>query len=130
MCNADLDQLLLIDDEVIAELRDVMQEDFIVLIHHFVSDAPLQFDLLQAAIDERDADGLYRIAHKFKSSCGSIGVPRLAELIRRLEQAGRQKVLDGAAELLARAQAVATETVAGLQVIIQSPLPVGKGRGD
>ena len=118
MCNADLDQLPLIADEVIAELRDVLQEDFVVLIRHFVNDAPLQFDLLRAAVEERDPDGLYRIAHKFKSSCGSIGVPRLAGLIRRLEQAGRQKVLDGAPELLAHAQAVATDTVASLQAII------------
>lgn len=114
MCNSELDQLPLIDDEVITELRDVMEEDFADLIHNFLSDVPVQFGLLRAAVDQEDADQLYHAAHKFKSSCGSIGAPRLAELIRRLEQAGRQKALDSSAELLARAQAVAAETAASL----------------
>lgn len=123
MYNTDPDPLLLIDDSVIAELRDIMEEDFVDLLQTFISDVPIQFKLMQTAIDEQNADSLYHIAHKLKSTCGSLGAPRLAELIRQLEQAGRQTVLDGTAELLACAQAVATETVAGLQAIIQPSLP-------
>lgn len=114
MCNPELDQLPSIDDECFAELRDVMGDDFADLIHDFLSDVPVQFDLLQTAIDREDADQLYHAAHKFKSSCGSIGAPRLAELIRRLELAGRQKTLGSSTELLAQARAVAAETMAGL----------------
>ncbi len=116
MSDADLNQLLLLDDEVLTELRDIMEETFADLLHTFLNDLSVQIDHMQAAIAGDNADELYHIAHKLKSSCGSIGAPRLAELIRRLEQAGRQKTLDGSAELLRRVQAVAAETIAGLQV--------------
>lgn len=130
MPHSDLDLLLLIDDDVIAELRDILQEEFSDLIRDFVDDVPIQLALMQTAIDEGNADGLYRLAHKLKSSCGSIGAPRLAELVRQLEQAGRQATLDDTAALLARAQAVAHETVAGLHGMLQAALPfdpVGQG---
>lgn len=120
MHHTDPDPLLLIDAAVIAELRDIMQEDFVDLLQDFIDDVPIQIDLLHSAIAAGNADHLYRVAHKFKSSCGSLGAPRLAELSRQLEQAGRLATLEGGGELLTRTQAVATETVAGLQRILQS----------
>ncbi len=99
MPHSDLDLLLLIDDDVIAELRDILQEEFGDLVRDFVDDVPIQLELMQTALDQGNADGLYRLAHKLKSSCGSLGAPRLAELVRQLEQAGRQATLDGAATL-------------------------------
>ena len=120
---SDLDLLLLIDDDVIAELRDILQEEFGDLVRDFVDDVPIQLELMQTALDQGNADGLYRLAHKLKSSCGSLGAPRLAELVRQLEQAGRQATLDGAATLLAQAQATADDTVAGLRVILQAAPP-------
>jgi len=115
MSDADLNLLPLIDDEVIVELRDVMEDGFAELINIFLQDLPVQIEQLQGAIAQGNADDLYRVAHKLKSGCGSIGAPRLTELVRRLEQAGRQKTLEGAVELLRQAETVAGETVAGLQ---------------
>lgn len=115
MSEVDLDQLPLLDDEIIVELREVMEDEFADLLLNFLNDLPVQLDGLQTAIDRGDLDRLYRTAHKFKSSCGSIGALRLAELMRRLEQAGRQKKPDDTQEWLQRARAVAAETVAGLR---------------
>ena len=112
MSDAELDQWLLIDDEIIAELREVMEEEFADLIGSFLHDLPVQLDLIQEAIAQRDAAELYRIAHKFKSSCGSLGAMRLAELVRRLEQAGRQNALDGIDPELAETRRVAQQTTA------------------
>ena len=118
MSDVSLDQWLLVDDEIIAELREVMEEEFADLIGSFLNDLPVQLDLIQEAIAQSDAADLYRIAHKFKSSCGSLGAMRLAELFRRLEQAGRRNALDGAAELLTETRQVAQETVTQLAAML------------
>ncbi len=112
--DADPDQLPLLDEEIIAELREVMEDEFADLLQDFLSDLPLQLNRLQTAIAQGDGDGLYHTAHKFKSSCGCLGAARLMELIQRLELAGRRNTLDDAAELLRHARTVAAATVAGL----------------
>lgn len=115
MSNVDLYSLPLLDDEVIAELREIMDDQFASLIHLFLNDLPIQLNRLQTAVAQGDAAEIFQTAHKLKSSCGSIGAARLAELIRCLEQAGRQQILDDAGELLQHIQTVADETVACLQ---------------
>jgi histidine phosphotransfer protein HptB len=115
MNDADLDTFPLLDAEIIAELRDVMEKEFTVLINTFLNDLPIQLDRLHRAIDQGSAAEVYQAAHKLKSSCGSLGAFRLAELIRQLEQAGRLKTLDGAAELLQRIQVIAGETCVSLR---------------
>ena len=115
MSATDLNSLPLLDSEVIAELRDIMEDEFAELLNIFLNDLPVQLARMRAAVAQNNADELYQFAHRFKSSCGSLGALRLAELIQRLEQAGRQKNLNGAVELLQQTEAVAGETVAGLQ---------------
>lgn len=110
MSDADLDHLPLLDREIILELREVMEDEFADLLQNFLNDLPLQLDRLQQAADRGDADQLYQIGHKFKSSCGSLGALRLAELVQRLEQAGRSNRPDAAARWLEKARTVAAET--------------------
>jgi HPt (histidine-containing phosphotransfer) domain-containing protein len=119
MSEVDLNQLPLLDDEIIVELREVMEDEFADLLLNFLNDLPVQLDRLQTAIDRGNLDELYQTAHKFKSSCGSIGAPRLAELMLRLEQAGRWKKPDDTLAWLRQARAVAAETVAGLQAQLE-----------
>ncbi|MDS4025819.1 MAG: Hpt domain-containing protein [Candidatus Contendobacter sp.] len=115
MSDADLNALPLLDDEVITELRDIMEEDFAELLGVFLSDLPVQIARLQDAAVQGNADELYQIAHKLKSSCGSIGATRLTELVRRLEQIGRLKTLDVTTTLLRQVEMVTSETIAALQ---------------
>ena len=114
MRDIQLDPLLLLDDEIIAELREVMEEEFADLISAFLNDLPVQLDSLQVAITAGVAADVYQIAHKLKSSWGSIGAAQLAERVRQLEQAGRQNALDGTAALLAETRSVAQATTVRL----------------
>jgi HPt (histidine-containing phosphotransfer) domain-containing protein len=119
MNDANLDPPLLLDEEIIAELREVMEGEFANLIDSFLTDLPMQLDYLQAAIFQDSAGEVYRIAHKLKSSCSALGALRLAEWVRRLEMAGRQNALDHAPELLDTARTVAQETIAGLRMRLE-----------
>lgn len=113
----DLNPPLLLDEGTIAELRDVMEDEFVDLIDSFLSDLPVQVDALQIAVTGQSADEVYRIAHRLKSSCGTIGALRLTEGVRQLELAGRQNTLDLAPELLDRIRAVAEETIVELRAL-------------
>ena len=117
MNDADIDALPLLDAEIIAELREVMEDEFGNLIAAFLDDLPLQLKQLQVAVAAQDAENIYQTAHKLKSSCGNLGALRLMELFRRLEQAGRLHKLDGAAELLQHTQIAADEAAACLRAV-------------
>lgn len=115
--DVDLDALPLLDAEVIAELREIMEDEFIGLIEMFLNDLPIQMERLQIAVAQSDAETVYRVAHRIKSSCGNLGALRLMELIRRMEQAGRRQVLNDAADLLRCVQTDAEATCAGLRAL-------------
>lgn len=104
-------QLPLIDDEILAELRDVMEEGFADLVKRFLDELPVQLAHLRRAVQEGVADDIYRIAHRLKTSCGNLGTMRLMEWVRQLEQAGRQNALNGVTEMLEETQAVAEQTM-------------------
>ena len=115
MNDTDLDRLPVLDNEIVNELREIMEDEFSELLHTFLGDLPLQLDRLQVAMAQSDADAIKTIAHTLKPTCAYLGALRLTELFRRLEQAGREKTLDGVADLLEQARAVARATIAGLQ---------------
>jgi HPt (histidine-containing phosphotransfer) domain-containing protein len=101
----------LLDGEVLVELREVMEDEFTGLVNRFLGDLPLQMDHLRHAVLLGSAAEVHQIAHELASSCGNLGAIRLAEWVRRIEQAGRQNVLDGVAEMLAETSAVAEDTM-------------------
>ncbi|MCP5158005.1 MAG: Hpt domain-containing protein [Gammaproteobacteria bacterium] len=115
MGNTDIGQLPLLDDETFAELRDIMEDEFIRLVNRFLDDLPIQLDHLHRAVLQGSTTDVHRIAHKLKSSCGNLGTTRLTEWVRQLELAGRQDTLDGVAEALQETRAVAEKTIALLQ---------------
>lgn len=68
----------------------------------FLEQGPKSFASLGAALDAGDASEVKAVAHSLKGSYRSLGVPRLAEISRRLEE-------DGAAGNLERGPVLLTE---------------------
>lgn len=77
--------LPLLDDEIICTLREVMGEDFSLLMETFVRDSSERIGALASSIHAGDADAVRRGAHSFKGSSGNVGAVRLAEACRLLE---------------------------------------------
>jgi HPt (histidine-containing phosphotransfer) domain-containing protein len=59
---------------------------------------------LRAAIEAGDAAGLRMAAHTLKSNAATFGGDELAETCQELERIGASGAVDGAAELLPRAE--------------------------
>jgi len=79
-----------LDHEALAELRDVMEEEFNILINTFLQDAEERLRKLSEAAEEADAAAFRKVAHSFKGSCINIGAPILADCCFAAEQAGRE----------------------------------------
>ncbi|OQW91583.1 MAG: hypothetical protein BWK79_16555, partial [Beggiatoa sp. IS2] len=58
---------------------------------------PLLADL-QTAVEQRDFNKLYHTAHNLKSTSASLGIQKLVEFCKRLEQQGRNQDLENATE--------------------------------
>lgn len=82
-----------LDEEALAELQDVMEDEFGTLIHTYLSDSRDRIESLKSAINGADAEALANTAHSFKGSCINIGAPRLGALCREVEKAGLENRL-------------------------------------
>ncbi|KPQ02446.1 Hpt domain-containing protein [Marinobacter sp. HL-58] len=89
-----------LDQEALAELQDVMEDEFDVLITTYIKDSSDRIAHLRSALEQEDADGFSKSAHSFKGSCINIGAPRLGELCAEAEKAGRDNRLGDAAAMV------------------------------
>jgi len=74
------------DDELLLEIIDL-----------YLEDTPQVFVTLRAAVEESDAEGVRKAAHRIKGSVGSLAAMRAFEAARDLEKVGREGDLDGLA---------------------------------
>ena len=83
------------DAGAFAEMKELMGSSFVEIITMCLQNLPEQLIQVETAIKSQDADALFNVAHKMKSSCGSIGAFGLAEKIEVIELIGR----DGTTEV-------------------------------
>lgn len=89
-----------LDTEAISELRDIMEDDFEMLIQTFLKDSAVRVDALSDTISSGDAENIRKTAHSFKGSSSNIGALQLAELCRVVEQKAHGGDLNNMDELL------------------------------
>lgn len=78
-----------LDQTATQELRNIMGGDFALLVQTFIRDSAQRIQAIRTGIHDSDADMLRRAAHSFKGSAANMGAPRLADICRALEEAGR-----------------------------------------
>lgn len=74
-----------LDNDILSTLRDVMGEDYGLLIETYIADSNSRLQSLAEGIAQRDCDFLRRTAHSFKGSSSNIGALRLAECCSVME---------------------------------------------
>ena len=108
----------LLDQEQIAELQAILEDDFADLVDTFLNDLTLQLEILHRALDATDGQTVYAKAHRLKSGSGSIGARRLSELFQQMEDCSRDNRLDSCNALLQQVDQSASQTRAILQAIV------------
>ena len=94
-----------IDPAVLTGFREMAGDDgdslLSSLVVTFLENTPLVLAQAHAALDHASAGELGRAAHTLKGSCSNFGAERMRTACQRLEDAGRKKLPDEAAEMLA-----------------------------
>lgn len=78
-----------IDHDALSELRDVMEDEFVILVNTFLQDADDRLLHLRQSAASAETENVRKTAHSLKGSCINIGAPELAERCRSAEQRGR-----------------------------------------
>ncbi|MDO9177513.1 MAG: Hpt domain-containing protein [Agitococcus sp.] len=78
--------------EQLSELKEVLEDEFSVLITTYLQDATLRQQMITAAINAKDYDAARLAAHSLKGASANLGALMLAEICEHLEhdcRAGR-----------------------------------------
>ena len=75
-----------IDEEVLRELQEIMDEDYLDLLRTYLRHAPELIGQIRTAIEGGDAAAMVLPVHSLKSSSANVGAMRLSELAREAEQ--------------------------------------------
>jgi signal transduction histidine kinase/DNA-binding response OmpR family regulator/HPt (histidine-containing phosphotransfer) domain-containing protein len=93
-----------IDPKALSNIRSLQSEDaediLTQIINLFLADTPDQLTRLQQALDLNDGGTVRNIAHSLKSSSANLGATKLSELLKKLEEKGRNSSLENSYELL------------------------------
>lgn len=90
-----------LDDTLIGELRELMEDDFAILLDAYLTEAPIQKAAIEEAFDDFDPDALRRSAHSLKGSSANIGATLLADVCHKIEASAHGANVDELAGLLA-----------------------------
>ena len=87
-----------LDEELFEELRSILDTEFPTLVRTFVQDSGVRVAELAAAFAQGRADDVRKAAHSLKGASANLGLARLAEECRLLEEAAREDRLAGEAD--------------------------------
>lgn len=87
-----------LDKEIISEIKLMMDDDgddfFSELKNCFIQDFTLGLQALEKAYQEKDPESVRVTAHGMKSTSGNLGAFELSAMCKRIENMGKQQVLD------------------------------------
>lgn len=107
-----------LDEEALAELQDVMEDEFEMLIRTYLNDSQERIDSLKGAMMDGDSGAFAKTAHSFKGSSINIGAPRLGELCRKAEEAGQNDSLNEASPVLDAIKSEFQRVASGLNALM------------
>jgi histidine phosphotransfer protein HptB len=87
-----------LDYDALNALKEVMEDDFLLLIETFLADSKSRVLTLQSLTHSTDSDAIRRAAHSFKGSCSNLGILHLASLCGSLEQRALEANIENFAE--------------------------------
>ncbi|MFT4886117.1 MAG: HPt (histidine-containing phosphotransfer) domain-containing protein [Pseudohongiellaceae bacterium] len=88
MCGNMIDPSDVVKTETIVELKEILADDFNVLVTSYLEDAQARIKKLQLAIEDADAAVIKAEAHSLKGSSLNLGARSLPELCSQLESCG------------------------------------------
>lgn len=79
--------LPILDLEVQKALREMMRDDFELLIDTFIADGQMRLGHLEASLQAQDWPAFAQTAHSFRGSCGNMGALAMQQTCQEAEEA-------------------------------------------
>ena len=89
-----------LDYDALNGLKEVMADEFSLLIDTFISDSDLRIETIKEAVNACDPEAIRRTSHSLKGSASNMGAVQLTNLCRQLEDMGHKGKHEGADEIL------------------------------
>ena len=105
----------LIDESIFNSLKELMEEEFPVLINSYLEDAPKLMADIQSSSKDADLEVLVRAAHTLKSSSNNLGATQLAMIAADIEKEGQANKLGEASALISSLESTLDETMNALR---------------
>jgi CheY-like chemotaxis protein len=109
-----------LDPKVLHELKEIMDDDYLGLLHTFLRNAPTLMTEAREAISGGDLESMVRPVHSLKSSSANVGALRLSELARDAERHARAGELDAARQAFAAVENAYQEAESALREHVAS----------
>ena len=103
------------DTQAFAAMKDLMGDSFQDIIALTLSSLPEQLSLLEQAIDAKDAEQIFNVAHRIKSSSSTIGALGLAASAEAIELIGRSGSASVKPQLFTSLESSISEVIAILK---------------
>ena len=89
-----------VDEDVIIELREIMDDEFDILLETYLGDAATKLDMIESALEQNDREKLRESAHSLKGSSSNIGALPLSGLCANLEYLARENQIGEARKII------------------------------
>lgn len=106
------------DRELLAELQEIMGNDFAMLVESWRRDAQARMEAMEEALRSGDAVQLKQIAHSLKGSSGNLGARDVVAVCLELETLADAQDLSGAETMISRLHAAIRATDGALRAIL------------
>lgn len=108
----------LVSAETLSELKEILEDEFPLLITTYIDDADARMTRVRLAIAAGDAEQLKAEAHALKGSSRNLGANVVGELFAKMETLGGDANLHDAAGLLTDIDATLSKTQNFLRSLI------------
>lgn len=89
-----------VDEPSITELKELMGDDFPLLISTFIKDSTSKINTMRSTVASQDSESLRMAAHGLKGSALNLSAEKLTHLCQELEQLGKEKCFDNVLQLV------------------------------
>ena len=95
-----------LDAPILAELQEIMEDDFGILLETYIEDASQKILLLDGALEAEDAITIRELSHSLKGASCNIGALPLSRLFETVEHLAKD---DNVAEIVPLLPGIQTE---------------------
>lgn len=89
-----------IDRDNLAMLKDVMEDEFALLLQTYIDDCLARIPQLRQQVSAAQADELRRNAHSIKGSSSNIGAALMTDIASQMEDKAREGSFEGLEDLI------------------------------